>query len=46
VLAVCSSADESLMQSLMNLHGEVAAATAPTPGASQPAAPRTKTRKR
>jgi len=46
VLAVCSSADESLMQSLMNLHGDSAPPAAPTPASTRTAAPRAKTRKR
>ena len=45
VLAVCSSEDETLMQSLLELHGE-SAPEAPAPEPARPAAQRTKTRKR
>ncbi|GGD33328.1 helix-turn-helix domain-containing protein [Pseudoxanthomonas indica] len=56
LLGVCSSADEQLMESLMTLHGDEAAAASPaalrlkkpaaTPTAAAPAAPRKKTGKR
>lgn len=44
ILAVCSSADESLMESLMSLHGEESRAVRAKP--SQPAARQAKSRKR
>ena len=46
VLAVCSSADDTLMQSLLELHGESEPTALPAPGSARPVAPRTKTRKR
>ena len=49
VLAVCSSADENLLESLYQLHGDVEpnATTASAPGAPKPRAPKTaKARKR
>jgi hypothetical protein len=45
VLGICSSADESLMESLMSLHGDAAAPTAPQP-AKKLVRPASKSRKR
>jgi len=46
VLAVCSSADDSLMQSLLELHGDSEPTALPIESADRPVAPRTKNRKR
>jgi len=46
VLALCSSADESLMQSLMELHGDASPPKAPTTGVRRPPGRPTKARRR